>query len=327
MVSNVSHKLADAELEQLSLAFQTPGPDGPKPGLKMELASFFLGGNIQRDAKHSISISSNAYVERLTGKYLTKHPSEYPAVNAPATRELADAYIEALAREIDPSPELATEYASKCGAAIYSVPSTRADVAYAVGMCARALTFPTPRMHKCLDRILVYLGQHADQSICYNDSNSTTELHAFSDSDWSVVHSTSGWCIQYGGAAVGYGSKRQQAIAVSSTEAEIMAASQAALEIMYFRGIISELGVNMAAPTVLYVDNQSAIALSQDRRSSHRSRHILRRYLKVRELVAEGHIIVKHVSTTENPADMFTKPLDPSTHWHHVAKVMGKATH
>ena len=88
-----------------------------------------------------------------------------------------------------------------------------------------------------------------------------------------------------------------------------MAASLAAAEIMYFRGILQELGRELE-PTVLYVDNQGAIELAKDLRSCKRSRHIERRYLKVRELVADGEIVVKHDPSKENHADMFTKPLD-----------------
>ena len=141
-------------------------------------------------------------------------------------------------------------------------------------------------------------------------------------SDWAVGHSTSGWAILYCGAAVGYGSKRQQSIALSSTEAEIMAASQAAAEIMYFRGILHELGRELD-PTILYVDNQGAIELSRDMKSCKRSRHIERRYLKIRELVADGEIVVRHVRSEDNHADMLTKPLEIEAFGYHFAALSG----
>ena len=61
-------------------------------------------------------------------------------------------------------------------------------------------------------------------------------LTAYSDSDWAVRHSTTGFCVIFAGALIGYSSKRQHCIALSSTEAEVMAASQTATEIFYFRG-------------------------------------------------------------------------------------------
>ena len=137
-----------------------------------------------------------------------------------------------------------------------------------------------------------------------------------------MSHSTSGWAIFYNGAVIGYGSKRQQSIALSTTEAEIMAASMAAAEISYFRGLLYELGHELN-PTVLYVDNQGAVDLSRDMKSCQRSRHIERRYLKVRELVAQGEITVKFVSTVSNPADLLTKPLEHIDFSRHAQALMG----
>ena len=146
---------------------------------------------------------------------------------------------------------------------IYVVLVCRVDCAQAIGILARCLTFPTPAMDAAADRILAFLAQHSADGITFDASAPRPELHAYSDSNWSVGHSTSGWAILYAGAVIGYGSKRQQSIALSSTEAEIMAASMAATEIMYFRGILSELGHELE-PTILYVDNQGAVELSRD---------------------------------------------------------------
>ena len=164
-------------------------------------------------------------------------------------------------------------------------------------------------MDTAADRCMTYLHQHDHVGLTYDAASRRPELHAYSDSDWSTGHSTSGWVVLYAGAAIGYGSRRQQSVALSTTEAEIMAASQAACEIMYFRGILRELGHDLD-PTVLYVDNQGAVELSRDMKSCKRSRHIERRFLKVRELVADGEIVVKHVVSAENHADMLTKPLE-----------------
>lgn len=131
-----------------------------------------------------------------------------------------------------------------------------------------------------------------------------------------------GIAILYGGAVIGYGSKRQQSIALSSTEAEIMAASVAAAEISYFRGLLYEFGHDLE-PTVLHVDNQGAVELSKDIKSCQRSRHIERRYLKVRELVASGEIVVKFIDTISNPADILTKPLEFDDFFRHAAALMG----
>ena len=104
-----------------------------------------------------------------------------------------------------------------------------------------------------------------------------------------------------------------------------MAASMAATEIMYFRGLLSELGHDLE-PTVLYVDNQGAVELSKDMKSCQRSRHIERRYLKVRELVATEDITVEHIDTLSNPSDLLTKPLDPSSFARHVLSLTRRSS-
>ena len=88
-----------------------------------------------------------------------------------------------------------------------------------------------------------------------------------------------------------------------------MAASQAAAELLYVRGLLGEMGLDVSKPTTLYVDNSGAIELSKDLKSCQRSRHIHRRYLKLRELCASGQIVVRYCPTADNHADVLTKPL------------------
>ena len=307
---------ADIELEAINTRFK----------ILIKPASFFLGNNIDCLSPHRVKLSSRAYVQRMTARYL-RSPDECPAASTPCDRRIVEHYEDAVRRRRESiasaSVDLQKGYPSKVGALIFCVPASRLDCAYAIGVLARCLTFPTVAMDSAADRCLAYLRQHDDLGLTYDASCSRPELHAYSDSDWSTSHSTSGWVILYCGAAVGYGSKRQQSIALSSTEAEIMAASQAASEIMYFRGILNELGRVLEEPTTLYIDNRGAIELSKDMKSCKRSRHIERRYLKIRELVADGEILVKYVESADNHADMLTKPLDSDSFEYHFTALSG----
>ena len=184
----------------------------------------------------------------MTARYLL-NPDAREATSTPCERRIVADYEDAVQqrRSASSSPAAAdaamrVEYPSKVGALIYCVPASRLDCAYAIGVLARCLTFPTPEMDAAADRCMTYLHQHDHVGLTYDAASPRPELHAYSDSDWSTGHSTSGWAILYAGAAIGYGSRRQQSVALSATEAEIMAASQAACEVMYFRGILQELG-------------------------------------------------------------------------------------
>ena len=123
------------------------------------------------------------------------------------------------------------------------------------------------------------------------------------------------------GCALAYTSKRQPCIALSSTEAEIIAASSAASEICYLRTLLIEMGLEQEEPTVLYVDNQGAVELARDRKSCHHQ-HVDRRFFKVRELEAMGVVRVKHIPTADNRADLLTKALPIESFRRHRAALM-----
>ena len=113
---------------------------------------------------------------------------------------------------------------------------------------------------------------------------------------------------------------------MSSTEAEIIAASACAVEVVHFRRLLSEMGLPQEEPTVLHVDNTGAVELSRDRKSCHRSRHVDRRYFKVRELTFSGELRVEHVDTKKNTADILTKPLEYEAFARHRASLFGYPT-
>ena len=84
------------------------------------------------------------------------------------------------------------------------------------------------------------------------------------------------------------------------------------------------MGGDISGPTVIYVDNSGAVQLARDRRSCQRSRHIQRRFLKLREWQAEGHINkLVYVPTDENAADVLTKPLPTAAFRKHTNTLSG----
>eukprot|EP00965_Chrysotila_dentata_P050336 1667603-Pleurochrysis_carterae.AAC.1 len=115
-------------------------------------------------------------------------------------------------------------------------------------------------------------------------------MHGHSDSDWAVRHSTTGWVFTYGKAAISWSSKKQSSVALSSCEAEIVAASEAAKKAVYLRTLFAELGLQQSSPTPLSMDNKSAIDLAYNPEHHQRTKHIDRRHFFVREKV-EAHDI------------------------------------
>jgi hypothetical protein len=85
--------------------------------------------------------------------------------------------------------------------------------------------------------------------------------------------------------------------------------------------LLRELGLEQES-TLLQTDNSGALALARDRKSCHRSRHVDRRYFKVRELAALQELHVEHVPTADNAADLLTKPLDEAAFLKHRKTLM-----
>ena len=111
---------------------------------------------------------------------------------------------------------------------------------------------------------------------------------------------------------------------LSTCESEYIAASEASKEATWIKNFIGDLGVvpSNKDPIEIFCDNEGAVALTKEPRDHGRSRHIKRKYHYIRNVVEEGEIVVKRVSSEENPADPFTKGLAFDRHSLH-AKAIG----
>ncbi|CAI7816860.1 unnamed protein product, partial [Closterium sp. NIES-53] len=78
--------------------------------------------------------------------------------------------------------------------------------------------------------------------------------------------------------------------------------------------LLTDLGERRSSPPVLYVDNKAAIALCQEQRLEHRTKHIALRSFLARELQQRGQLRLRYVATRANTADIFTKALQPGDH-------------
>eukprot|EP00965_Chrysotila_dentata_P217921 6190300-Pleurochrysis_carterae.AAC.1 len=85
----------------------------------------------------------------------------------------------------------------------------------------------------------MYLHHHKSLGLRYE--NSPSDLTGFSDSDWATRHSTSGFVFTYNQAAISWSSKKQATVALSSCEAEIVAASEVTKEAVYLRALLADL--------------------------------------------------------------------------------------
>ena len=269
----------------------------------------------------AIELRQTKYIEKLAGEFFPDGvPPTAQANKVPCDRELPALVHLALLDDAAPDSQLLRRYQSICGALLYASTNTRPDIAFSTGLLCRAMGRPTPELFEAALRVLGYLYRNRHIGLRYEASDQS--LEGFSDSDWAVKHSTSGFTFHLGSATVSWSSKKQTTVALSSCEAEIMAGSEAAKEAIYLSSFLRELGLDMSKPPPLKLDNKSAIDLAYNPEHHSKTKHIERRHYFIRECVENGKLRVPFVPTKDNVADFFTKPLTGKTFFDFRDKVM-----
>ncbi|CAI7751113.1 unnamed protein product [Closterium sp. NIES-54] len=123
-----------------------------------------------------------------------------------------------------------------------------------------------------------------------------------------------GYTFSLGSGSISWRSTRSSLVLSSRCEAEIYARAMAAQELRWLTFLLTDLGEEPRSPPVLYVDNKAMIALCQEHRLEHRTKHIALRYFLARELQQRGQLRLAYVATRANTADVFTKALPPGDH-------------
>ncbi|CAI7774476.1 unnamed protein product [Closterium sp. NIES-53] len=119
-----------------------------------------------------------------------------------------------------------------------------------------------------------------------------------------------------GSGSASWRSTRSSSVLSSSCEAEIYAGAMAAQDLRLLTYLLTDLGERPRSSPVLYVDNKAMIALCQEHRLEHRTKHIALSYFFVRDLQQRGQLRLAYVATRANTADKFTKALQSGDHQH-----------
>lgn len=190
---------------------------------------------------------------------------------------------------------------------------TRPDIAYSVGIVSRFMERPTLLHQAAAKRILRYVKGTLDFGLTYTQDSDNEVLIGYSDSDLAGNvedrKSTGGMVFYLNKSLITWASQKQRCVALSSCEAEFMAATAAACQAVWLRKLLSQIIECDIGPVTLFIDNKYAINLAKNPVFHGRSKHIDIRYHFIRECVENGEIIVKHVCTEEQRADSLTKAL------------------
>jgi len=191
--------------------------------------------------------------------------------------------------------------------------NSRPNFSFSVGLISRHIQDPK-ESHMCAaKRILRYLQGTMGSGILFphGKADSELELVGYSDSDWcgdrSDRKSTAGYIFFLGGAPISWNSTKEPVVALSSCEAEYVAASEACCQAVWLETFLKELKVELSSKTRLMVDNKSAIDLAKHPASHGRSKHIETRFHFIHDQVCNGKLKVEHCTSELQLADLFTK--------------------
>ncbi|PKA64299.1 Retrovirus-related Pol polyprotein from transposon TNT 1-94 [Apostasia shenzhenica] len=202
-------------------------------------------------------------------------------------------------------------YRSIVGALQY-VTITRPDIAFAVNRACQYMHTPTEEHWAAVKCILRYLKSTILYGLTIHHHTPFT-FHAFSDADWGGSpedrRSTGGFAIFLGKNLVSWTSKKQPTVSRSSTEVEYKAIANANAELIWLQSLLIELQIPTNGTPTLWCDNIGATYLTANPIFHARTKHIEIDFHFVRERVATNQLKVSYISTKDQVADIFTKPL------------------
>jgi len=214
---------------------------------------------------------------------------------------------------------LRTPYRELVGALNWIATCTRPDISHAVSSLCQFPDTPGRQHWTSAKRVLRYLKGSSSSGLFFQ-ADQPPILTAFSDSDWAgdkdTRKSTTGYTVMMSGCAISWRSALQKIVACSSTEAEYIALSEAMREVIWLRQILSELGFIQEQPTAIMEDNQGCIAISKNRRTDKRTKHIDLRFHFCRDQIEQGSVKVDYCPTENMISDSLTKPINaPKFKW------------
>tara|TARA_B110000027_G_C16082127_1_gene284137 strand:- start:209 stop:1387 length:1179 start_codon:yes stop_codon:yes gene_type:complete len=280
-----------------------------------------LGMAVDRDMeKGTVCLHQSLYVRNLLKRFNME--------DARVVRTPADSNV-TLSKEMSPQTkgEMAEmeriPYRSLLGALLHLANFTRPDIACAVSICSRYANNYGPAHWQALKRILRYLRGTIDQKtgkspgLLY-DKRVTQDkpVIGYVDSDFARCpdsrKSMLGYVFICCGGPIQWKATKQSIIAASTAEAEYIALSEATKEAIWLRKLLKDFRIPVGA-IPLYEDNQACIKILENPVYHARTKHIGIKVHLVRDYFEKGEIVVPYISTHEQLADIFTKPLPKAT--------------
>ncbi len=276
---------------------------------------YFLGMRVQQNlAKGTIRLTQRPYWEHVINRFDLKH---VPPRNTPLPMGIV--------LDNDMSPKTESEkkemvekpYRPVLGSVMWGQLATRPDLSFAVSLLSRFQANPGIEHWKALLHVIGYVKNTIDYGLTYSRDAELTPL-AYVDADYGgcrdTRRSTSGFVFLMAGGVVTWSSKRQATVALSTVEAEYVAMSRCAQQMVWMQTWLDEIKVKHHLPGVIKGDSRGALALAKNTKDHGKVKHIDIRHHYIRELVKSEKILFEQLASADNLADLFTKPLARDHH-------------
>lgn len=273
------------------------------------LLNYYLGMNIKQDIDNgTIHVNQKQYLKDLLLKF---GMSECSSVNTPMESNFI---AENLKYDQSESVEIENECRQIIGSIMYAMLGTRPDLCSSISLLSRYQNCASQNLLTSLKRVLRYIKGTLNLELVYR-KNTKEIITGFADADWGGDtldrKSTSGFMFFVLGGLVCWTSKKQPTVTISSTEAEYVALSLSITEACWLKNLIDELKLfPKVSKITIFEDNQSAIKLCKSNEQLKRIKHIEIKYHFVKEKVKSGLFDIVYVKTTDQLADILTKPLN-----------------
>ena len=268
--------------------------------------TYFLGINVYRDRVNKrLYLSQEHYLESLLEKFgEVGNPCKtvLPADWKP--RAASDEEFD-LAKD-KPYPALA-------GSILYAATVTRPDLAFAASLLCRFIGKWSLDHWKAAKHLLRYIRGTTDLALTFDATAGKRALLGWADADWGgcldTRRSTTGFVLNTYGGVVSWKSRRQPTVALSTTQAELLASTEAGKEAVWLRQLLADLELGPADGEAVSImnDNSGAIQLAKHQHGFKLNKAFDMRAQWIREHQDAKIIVLDYVNTNANRADLLTK--------------------
>ncbi|GJU86543.1 retrovirus-related pol polyprotein from transposon TNT 1-94 [Tanacetum coccineum] len=262
--------------------------------------NFFLGLQIKQ-MEDGIFFNQSKYIKEMLKKFGLEDSKPMKTPMSSDTKLTKDEECES----VD-----STKYRGMIGSLLY-LTASRPDIMFSVCLCARFQEAPKTSHLEAVKRIFRYIKGTTHLGLWYpKGTGIETVVYADSDhaGDYVDRKSTSGICTFVGCCLTSWFSKKQTALAISTTEAEYVSAGKACQQALWMKQALIDYDVRLDDVPIM-CDNKDAIDLSKNPVQHSRTKHIKIRHHFLRDNVQKGHISIEKVPSVDNIADILTKPL------------------